>query len=75
MLSPEAQEQKLLEAQGMLRTFLALAQDQSLPPEQQALYANLQPSALDLVTLRQKALEHARRATARMAADGAEAAA
>ena len=75
MSSPEEQEQKLLEAKGMLQTFLALAQDESLQPEQQALYANLQPSALDLVTLRQKALEHARRKTARIAADGAEAAA
>jgi hypothetical protein len=71
MLSPMEQEQKLLQAQGMLQTFQALAQDQSLPREQQALYAHLQPSALDLVTLRQKALEHASRATVRMVADGA----
>jgi len=77
MPSPEEQEQeqerKLLEVQGMAETFQALAQDQSLPPEEVEMYANLQRSALAVVKLRQKALEHARRATARMAADGANA--
>ncbi|HME21473.1 MAG TPA: hypothetical protein VKI44_09040 [Acetobacteraceae bacterium] len=42
----QEQEQKLLEAQGMAEAFQALAQDQSLPPEQAEMYANLQRSAL-----------------------------
>jgi len=73
MPSPEEQEQELLEAQGMAEACQALAQDQSLPPEQAEMYANLQRSALAVGKLRRKALEHARRATARIGAHGANA--